>query len=322
MGLLSSGISYLDKQKQTSTADNNCCTFSVSNDNSNQYFSFPLKNIHNVLNSHGISQIGLFVPFNGTYYLVINHGFDFDTTLQSISSSSFWLGVIGEKPEENTWYQQSGASLDSFLQLFSLKDRDTISMLHLKFCNIGKAQNCIIIATQPNTQELVTDHILSSIDDNWELLEEAFLPTVNRYIEALSIEEMDRLIDDKDELIEKCLSDDLKGNMYTIHLNRFIDELIIHNTKADSYIMSIFLFAELKKALDDTCICTRSSSENCIKIIAFSHFDLNLNIFTEKIYFYMKPYFEENAIQKIQIIPSGSSNDTETLYSFISPTVN
>lgn len=321
MGLLSSGISYLDKQKQTSTADINCCTFSVSDDNSRHYFSLPFKNIHNLLNSHGISQIGLFVPFNGTYHLVVNHGFDFDTTLQSKSSENFWLGAIGEKPEENTWYQQSGTSLDSFLQLFSLKDRDAISMLHLKFCNIGKAQNCIIIATQPNTQELVTDHILSSIDDNWQILEDAFQPTVNRFVEALSIEEMDRLIDDKDELIERCLSDDLKGNMYSIYLNRFIDELIISNTKADSYIMTMFLFAELKKALDDTSICTRMP-DNSIKLIAFSHFDLNLNIFKEKLFFYLKPYFEENSLVKMQIVPSGSTNDTETLYRFISSSEN
>lgn len=319
MGLLSSGISYLDKQKQISTADKSCCTFSVSDDN-NQYFSFPFKNIHNILNSHGISHIGLFVPFNGTYHLVVNHGFDFGTTLQSKSSVNFWLGAIGETPEENTWYQQSASSLDSFLQLFSLKDRDTIAMLHIKFCTIGKTENCIIIATQPNTQELITDHILDSIDDNWQLLSDAFLPIINRYLEALSIEEMDRLIDDKDDLIERCLSDDLKGNMYSINLNRFIDELIIHNTKADSYIMSSFVFSELKKAFDDTCICARLP-DNSIKIVAFSHFDLNLNIFTEKILFYLKPYFEENSLNKLQIVSAGSTNDTETLYRFITSPV-
>ena len=89
------------------------------------------------------------------------------------------------------------------------------------------------------------------------------------------------------DLIERCLSDDLKGNMYSIKLNRFIDELIIHNTKADSYIMCSFVFSELKKAFDDTCICARLP-DNSIKIVAFSHFDLNLNIFTEKILFYLK----------------------------------
>lgn len=320
MGLLSSGILFLDKHNQISAAGKNCCTFSVFNDNSNQLFSLPFKNIHNLLNNHGISHIGLFVPFNNTYHLVVNHGFDFDTTLQSKSSLNFWLGAIGENPEENTWYQETASSLDSFLQLFSLKDRDNISMLHLKFCNIGKTKNCIIIATQPNTQELITDHILNSIDDNWEILADAFKPIINRFVEALSVDEMDRLIDDKDELIERCLSDDLKGNMYSINLNRFIDELIIHNTKSDSFIISHFIVPELKKALDDTCICSKLS-DNSIKLIVFSHFNLNISLFIEKIHFYLKPYFEENAINKIQIVSSGCTNETETLYKFITSAV-
>ena len=109
--------------------------------------------------------------------------------------------------------------------------------------------------------------------------------------------------------------------MYSKYLNRFIDELIISNTKADSYIMTMFLFAELKKALDDTSICTRMP-DNSIKLIAFSHFDLNLNIFKEKLFFYLKPYFEENSLVKMQIVPSGSTNDTETLYRFISSSEN
>lgn len=321
MGLLSSGISYLTKLKQISTAESSCCTFSVSKDENDLYFSIPFKNIHNLLNKHGISHIGLYVPFNDNYNLIVNHGFDFETTLQSNSSINFWLSAIGENPEENTWYQQSAASLDSFLQLFSLKDRDNIAMLHLKFCNIGKTQNCIIIATQPNMYELVTDHILDSIDNNWNILTEAFLPIVDYYIEVQKLEETDKLLDDKDELFERCLTDDLQGNMITINMNRFIDELIIYNTKADSYIMIDFLFAELKKALDDTSICVRVS-KMCIKLIAFSHFKLNMELFKEKLFFLLKPYIEISLLEKLQILFKGISKDTEVLFKFISVAEN
>ncbi len=321
MGLLSTGISYLDKQNQISTAEKFCCTFSVYTDSNTQLFSVPFNKLHEMLNGHGVLQFGLFVPFNNKYYLVFNHGYNFETTLQSESSKNFWLGSIGEIPEENTWYQQTASNLESFLQLFSLEDRENIKMLNFKFCQIGKISNCIVIATQPNTHELVTDHILDSIDDNWQFFEDILKIITEKYIEAKNIEETDRLIDDKDDIFEHCLSDDLKGNMISINLHCFIDELIIHNTRADSFIMTYFLFSELKKAMEETSICVRVSNE-CIKIISFSHFKTNIELYKEKIFFQLKPFFEEPILEKLIISNAGIAKDTENFYRFISAAEN
>ena len=122
------------------------------------------------------------------------------------------------------------------MQLFSAEDRENIKILHIKTVNIGDFKNCIVIASQQEKNEALTDHILDQIDDNFDYISEHLLNISKYYCDSkLSLEK--NTVFYEDDILEKCINRNLTCLMLKFNLSIFYDELCIHNTKTDSMIL-------------------------------------------------------------------------------------
>ncbi len=238
----------------------------VSFQNSKNTIPFSFQQLHRILNKFGVLHFGLYVPVDKHYTMFFNHGFDAQTLSQGDSSADFWFGTLGIVPEENTWYTQENQQLDSFLQLFSIKDREHISLLHIKFITLNSISNCIILVSQENTNQNETDNLLDFIDENFSEL----LPAIENILRFHLYTQKPEIINQfSSDLIQENTNADLSGTMVNISFSNLIQFLRNSNPNPDIVQIITILSRLIKDHLPENSICIEYDSEN-LKLVLFS----------------------------------------------------
>lgn len=319
MGLLSRSDSIQQRLGNLeSTADNTCCTFSNLQSNEKKLFEYPFKQLHNFFNSAGVAQFGFYLPFGKNYNLIFNHGYSFDTTLQSNCAFDFWHNACNCQLEENTWYTQDSQNIESFLQLFSAEDRENIEILHIKTVNIGDFKNCIVIASQQEKNESLTDHILDQIDDNFDYISEHLLNISKYYCDSkLSLEK--NTVFYEDDILEKCINRNLTCLMLKFNLSIFYDELCIHNTKTDSMILQNCFLKVFNDFVCENYFYAQQDFSH-FNYLIFSNKKFNFSTFLKKFSAEIEKYFNQNELDKITFELNGFSKDCDEIMNFINIT--
>ncbi len=301
-----------------STADENCCTFSYLQSDEKKLFEYPFMRLHDFFISIGVAQFCFFLKYNKKYYLVFNHGFSFDTTLQSTCSSEFWSIACNCQLEENTWYTLESPNIESILQLFSAEDREKIQIAHVKSVNIGNFNECIIIASQSEKNAVLTDLILDHIDENFDYVSEHLL-NISQFYEnsKLSLEKNTEFYED--DILEKCINNNFTCLMLKLDLSIFYDELCIHNTKTDSLILQNCLIKIFNDFIEDNYFFAQKDFSN-FKYLIFSNRKFNFSTFLKKFSLEIEKYFSQKEIDKISFELNGFSKDCDEIMSFMNET--
>lgn len=313
MGLLNHVSSLKEKTKKRkgllSTAESLRCTSFFNEENTLLY---NLSSLHSLLNGLGILRFALCVPFNKKYEMIFNHGFNFETILQSSSSIDFWNGLFDEEIEENTWYSQSEPSIDSFLQLFSLEDREYISILHIKFFTFAQIPNCIVLITQQKKSPSITDYLLDSFDENFNNLQPNINFIVQKYISCIDKKiETDTLYDK----INDFCNDDFVGLKIKIDTTKIFTSIIEKTNQSDSMILFLLFDSIIKKNIDETSVFYKKDF-NTINLIFFSQKEEDFDLIVSNIKKSLQIDFF-HFINEIKFTNCGYSSDAEDLLAFM-----
>lgn len=324
MGLLKRGSDFQKVRKSglLYTAEQIRCICLKSNTQKKQFAKDAFVNLHATLNSYGVLHFALLLPFKNQYRMIFNHGYTTETVYQSTSSKDFWQGSFlhaGDIIEENTWYSLEADTLESFLQLFSLEDREHISLLHCKFINNAQSAPVIIITTQQNKAPHITDFILDSIDDNFEEITPLMQKIIADTHDALNVLE-EPALEISDFIMDNCMQD-LTGYCINIFYDDFFNTLKEKSSLNDALNLKTILFATIKKSLDENSIMYYKNQSPSVLTFAqdFSSIEENdgkancAQIIFDKITNALKQIFEDELIQKLTF-STFTSNDADELF--------
>ena len=285
----------------------------VSFQNSKNTIPFSFQELHQILNKFGVLHFGLYVPLNKHYTMFFNHGFDANTLVQGDSSADFWFGTLGITPEENTWYTQEDQQLDSFLQLFSIEDREHISLIHLKFMTLTDISNCIILITQENKNQNETDKLLDFIDENFSEL----LPYIENILRFHLYTQKPRILNQyPTDLIQENTNADLCGTMTVISFSNLIQFMRNSNPNPDIVQIVGILCCLIKDHLPENSICIVHDSEN-LKLVLFSQNGVCIEKFAKDMMTYLSEYLSNGEEKFISFSTEGTTYEPEELLSFL-----
>ena len=285
----------------------------VSFQNSKNTIPFSFQQLHRILDKFGVLHFGLYVPVDKHYTMFFNHGFDAQTLIQGNSSADFWFGTLGFIPEENTWYTQENQQLDSFLQLFSVEDREHISLLHLKFITINNIPNCLILVSQENENQRDTDKILDFIDENFSEL----LPDIENILRFhLYTQKKDVINQFPTDLIYESCNADLCGTMTYISFSNLINFLRNSTPNPDIIQIILILSRLIKDHLPENSVFVKQDSEN-LKLVLFSQNGVCIEKFAKDMINYLSDYFSNGEEKYIVFSTEGTTFEPEELLSFL-----
>ena len=285
----------------------------VSFQNSKNSIPFSFQELHQILNKFGVLHFGLYVPINKHYTMFFNHGFDAHTLTQGDSSADFWFGTLGITPEENTWYTQEDQQLDSFLQLFSVEDREYISLLHLKFITINNIPNCIILVSQENRNQCDTDKMLDFIDENFSEL----LPCIESILRFHLYTQKTVIINQfPADLIQENCNTDFCGTMTDISFSNLIQFMRNSHPNPDIVQIIMILSRLIKDHLSENSICVEHNSEN-LKLILFSQNGVCIEKFAKDMMNYLSDYFSNGEEKYISFSTEGTTYEPDELLNFL-----
>lgn len=293
----------------------------VSFQNSKNTIPFSFQQLHRILNKFGVLHLGLYVPIDKHYTMFFNHGFDAKTRSQGNSSADFWFGTLSsvqpelsaQKPEENTWYTQENQQLDSFLQLFSLEDREHIALLHIKFLTFNNIRNCIILVSQENKNQTETDTLLDFIDENFSDL----LPHIENILKFHLYTLKPNIINQNPcDLIQENYNAELSGTMIDISFSPLIQSLRDSNPNPDIVQIILILSRLIKDHLPENSLCVEHDSEN-LKLILFSQNGVFVEKFAKDMMNYLSDYFSNGEEKRIVFSTEGTTMEPDELLKFL-----
>lgn len=285
----------------------------VSFQNAKNTIPFSFQVLHRILNKFGVLHFGLYVPFDKHYTMFFNHGFDAQTLALGDSSADFWFGTLGIIPEENTWYTQENQQLDSFLQLFSIEDREHISLIHLKFITLNNIPNCIILVSQENTNQNETDNLLDFIDENFSDL----LPSIENILRFHLYTQKPEIINQfPSDIIQENTNADLSGTMTNISFSNLIQFLRNSNPNPDIVQIITILSRLIKDYLPENSICIKYDSEN-LKLVLFSQSGICIEKFAKDMMTYLSDYLSNGEEKFISFSTEGTTYEPEELLNFL-----
>ena len=317
MGLLSRIDSIQPSLNLQSTATKSCCTFSNLQSDNKNLFEYPFKHLHNFCNSCAVAHFAFFLPYNNKYFLIFNHGYSFNTTLQATCNFNFWHNATNCQLEENTWYTQETPNFDSILQLFAIEDRENIKVLHLKSVNIGEYKNCIIITSQKEINFALSDYILDQIDENFDFFSNNLQKIAQNFYDAkLVLQKNEQFYED--DILEKC-ANNLTCLMLKVNLKTFYDEICIHNTKTDAMLLQESLLKIFNDNLAENYFYIKKDF-SLFNYLIFSNKKFNFSSFLNKFSSEVEKYFNKSELDKIKFELNGFSKDCDEIMNFVNDT--